>query len=352
MRFAIAFALFAISLACPANYPNLQSSCLSNPNLDTGANFPDCAYPDLRAPIPSKIDITNQQGNNYLRFTGGAANAPADGLFGGGTFEIVGDLSSISEDVSFCNSVIDEDERDGEDVPACLRTVQTLHLAGEHGPDGYDACGSQITEAWSYYHAAHNHWHSTSIYQYAIHAAVLCEDGSGLCPGEEELARSNKVTFCLIDYVSLIGNNGNNGNGNGGENNGNDNINLQKVYWDCESQDSILGISVGFLDQYHHSLDGMDVEISNLPGIAELGPGQYKDYFIVSQANPDCHFIESDYTNNVGYVGIRIGMKGKGGNLNVEYIPGTESDTCCWDPRGQDPTLRNDALCGLGLSNH
>jgi hypothetical protein len=109
-----------------------------------------------------------------------------------------------------------------------------------NGVKGDEPVFTLATESWSFYHATHKHWHASNIYEFSLHNVEFDENGKPM-PAQKALASSNKVTFCLIDYVAAVKNNGNMGNDN--------RDNQQKFYWDCESHHSKLGISSGFLDQ-------------------------------------------------------------------------------------------------------
>ena len=247
-----------------------------------------------------------------------------------------------------CNSYIDDDVRKGDDIPSCQQANQIFYSQGgvHGGPLGDTSCAEKVTGQWSYFHPTHKHWHSSSVYEFTLHNAVPCD--GGLCPEPTPLDRTNKITFCLIDWVSATKNNGNNGNNN--TNNGNLMTNSQRVYFDCESADSIQGISTGWMDQYHHALDGMDFDIT--PYLSGLLEEDSADFFVVATANSECHYWETDYDNNIAFVGIRVTKKGNGGNFAVNEIENSKSNTCCWDPQGKNPSLRQDHMCGEGLSNH
>jgi hypothetical protein len=106
--------------------------------------------------------------------------------------------------------------------------IKNIYPPGlNNGVKGDEPAFTLATDSWSFYHATHKHWHASNIYEFTLHD-VEFEEGTGKpVPSSEPLAKSNKVTFCLIDYVSATKNNGNMGNDNGD--------NVQRYYWDCES---------------------------------------------------------------------------------------------------------------------
>ena len=152
------------------------------------------------------------------------------------------------------------------------------------------------------FHPAHNHWHIGDIAKFEIRA--------GTPNGEIVGDNSIKVTFCLIDWYKL-----------------DDNARTsERVFWDCAT--SFQGISVGWVDQYHHALDGQQLDLTGIP--------DGDDYYLVSTANPDGVFRESDYGNNTAWV--RFGLSsGSKGNRKIEVL----GHSSCDSPN----------MCGEGIPN-
>ena len=86
---------------------------------------------------------------------------------------------------------------------------------------------------------------------------------------------SQKVTFCLIDWIKISDNS----------------PNTERAYSACDGE--FQGVSPGWMDQYHQDLEGQELDVTNLP------TGYY---FLVLTANPEHHFIESDFSNNSSWV--------------------------------------------------
>lgn len=104
---------------------------------------------------------------------------------------------------------------------------------------------------------------------------------------------SIKVGFCLLDLYKLE-----------------DNApTSQKVFWDCYT--SFQGISVGWVDQYHQSTDGQQVDLTGAPNGT--------DYYLVSTTNPTGVFLEQDKTNNSAWVKFTLSADSNG-NRKVTVI--------------------------------
>jgi hypothetical protein len=192
-------------------------------------------YPDLRTVVPTHLQLVNQQQRTILRFSNGIANT------GAGPWRLrpenQGGVTYAIQEILDANGAI----------------------AQEHVASTFE------------FHPAHNHWHIGDVALFEIHA------GSPTGP----IAGSNsiKVTFCLIDWYRLEGNA----------------PTSQRTYWDCAT--SYQGISPGWVDQYHHSLPGQDLDLT---GVA---PGRY---YLVSTANPAKTFLETDLNNNTAWVSFDL----------------------------------------------
>ena len=151
------------------------------------------------------------------------------------------------------------------------------------------------------FHPAHNHWHINGVAHFAVH------EGSETGPiyGSTSL----KVTFCLIDWYKL-----------------DDNApTTERTYWDCFGD--YQGISPGWVDQYHQATEGQDLDITGAP------PGLY---YLVSTANPEEVFLETDMTNNTAWVSFQLRRDSKG-NPKISIVDHSDCD---------DP-----GLCGEHIPN-
>jgi hypothetical protein len=110
------------------------------------------------------------------------------------------------------------------------------------------------------------------------------------------------------------------------------------------------------------ALDGMDFDMA--PHIDFLQEDECADFFVVVTVNGDCKYWESNYDDNVAYRGIRVCKKGNGNSFNWHVdiigdedigngnVHSYDSNTCCWDPNGVDPSIFQPHLCGTDISNH
>lgn len=151
-----------------------------------------------------------------------------------------------------------------------------------------DASGNVVQESLASvyeFHEAHNHWHLGSVARFEIRTA----SPSGKIFG----GNSIKTTFCLIDWYQLErGNNGVSG----------------ATYFDCVA--GLQGISPGWVDQYHQATDGQSLDLTGAPeGL----------YYLVSIANPDGNYAESNSKNNTAWVGFRLSRDSKG-NAKIKVV--------------------------------
>jgi len=124
---------------------------------------------------------------------------------------------------------------------------------------------------------------------FEVRSAAPGDDGTGGRWGPV-LGNSVKETFCLIDYVPADGTKPE-----------------SRAYFSCFGDQ---GISVGWIDQYHHSTPLQDIDITGAPtGV----------YYLVSKANPVEIFLESDYANNVAWTSFRL-LRESSGNAKIAVI--------------------------------
>jgi hypothetical protein len=133
--------------------------------------------------------------------------------------------------------------------------------------------GAPIAVGCYVFHPAHDHWHLQDFARYELHR--WSSNGA-------VVASALKVSFCVgDDYVAQPNLPGS----------------PRKPYYvECGSE-STTGLSIGWADWYPSNLQGQALDIR---GVAN---GRY---CLVSAADPDGHILESDATNNVTTLRIRI----------------------------------------------
>ena len=215
--------------------------------------------PDIRTVVPQHIQLVNDHQRDVLRFSNGIANS------GEGPW----------------------------------RMRPAFPLSGTSGTQDalqeiLDANGNIVQEkvvSQFEFHEEHNHWHINGVALFEVHVG----SPSGPLYG----SISVKTTFCLIDWYKLDGNS----------------KTPERVYFECNGQ--YQGISPGWVDQYHQSTEGQDLDITAIPA---------GSYSLVSTANPDGVFIENDYTNNTAWVSFDIRRDSKG-NPKLEITGHSSCDS-------------------------
>lgn len=205
-------------------------------------------YPDLRTVVPVHLQLVNEHQRTILRFSNGIANT------GDGPWQLR-----------------------PESVPPITNAIQEIvnadgQVVEEHLVSTYE------------FHEAHNHWHIGDV--------ALFEARAGSPTGPIVGSNSVKVSFCLIDLYRLEGNA----------------PTSQKTFWDCYT--SYQGVSAGWVDQYHQSTDGQQLDLT---GVA---PGRY---YLVSTTNPLGTFIEKDLTNNTAWTSFDLSYDNTG-NAKITLV--------------------------------
>ena len=225
--------------------------------------------PDMQTVVPLHLNLVNRQQREIIRFSNGIANT-GDGPWRMRPRFPINDSQqtqdAIQEILDASGNVVDE------------RVVSQFE-----------------------FHAEHNHWH--------IEAVALFEVRVGSPDGPVFGDNSLKTTFCLIDWYKLEGNS----------------PTPERAYFDCFGEHQ--GISVGWVDQYHQSTEGQQLDITGAP------EGMY---YLVSTSNPDGIFIEKDLTNNTAWVSFRL-TRHSNGNPKIEVLGHSNCDT--------------PGLCGDGAPN-
>jgi hypothetical protein len=229
------------------------------------STFAQAKYPDLLTVVPTQLNLVNSHGRELLRFSNGIAN------LGDGPWRMRPEFPLTSfEPQKAIQEILDSRDSSGSVVHA-----------------------AEVSEFE--FHPDHNHWHIGGVALYEFRASI----SGGLLPiGSADIgavavndrgnAQSIKTTFCLIDWVRY-GGNSNNGSS------------TTRFYWDCFGD--YQGISVGWVDQYHHGTPGQLVDVTGLPS------GRY---YLVSTCNPDANFLELSTANNRAWVAVTLSRDSKG----------------------------------------
>jgi hypothetical protein len=217
-------------------------------------------YPDLRTVVPTHLQIVNQQQRDILRFSNGIANT------GAGPWAM------------------------RPDPPLDQATTTTTAIQ-----EIRDASGAVVFEQATSefeFHEAHNHWHIGDVAKFDVR--------KGSPTGKVVGGASIKVTFCLIDWYKLDDNS----------------PTKERVFFDCYH--SYQGISPGWVDQYHQSTEGQQLDLT--------GVANGNDYYLVSTANYAGVFLESTTANNTAWVKFRLFRDSKG-NRKVEVTGHSPCDS-------------------------
>jgi hypothetical protein len=232
-----------------------------------GNKTPDLTqfYPDIRTVVPAHLQLVNEHQKETLRFSNGIANT------GGGDWALRPDPPP-AEAQTTVTAV--QEIRDSHAYYSCAETgdVEPCYNVLAESPRGTFE-----------FHPEHNHWHIGDI--------ALFEVRKGSPTGPVVGANSIKVTFCLIDWYKLDDNS----------------PTTERAFFDCYA--SYQGISSGWVDQYHQSTEGQQLDLTGVPNA--------DDYYLVSTANHAKVFLETNYDNNTEWVKFRLYQDSKG-NRKIE----------------------------------
>ena len=135
-----------------------------------------------------------------------------------------------------------------------------------------DGTYSELNAGSFTYHAAHNHIHFDDYALYTLQPVTA--NGAADRIGQ-------KTTFCIMDTTRV--------------NTRLTNASKRAIYKTCNA--SVQGMSVGWGDKYGYSLAGQSIDITGLSN---------GDYNLKIEIDPKTHIVESNETDNVSTVQIRI----------------------------------------------
>ena len=248
-------------------------------------------YPDMRTVMPQHVQLVNAGQQEILRFSNGIANT------GAGPWALRPEPSIEAARAQGLNEVQAWQEfRDSNAYYECgtqpKNTAECFNVLGEF------LAGNFV------FHPAHNHWHISDVALFEVRKG---DPYTGRIVG----GNSIKTTFCLIDWYRLLSNS----------------PSWERAFFDCYS--SYQGISSGWVDQYHQSTSGQQLDLTGVPNA--------NDYYLVSTANYARTFYETDYRNNTAWVKFRL-YTDSNGNRKVEVT-------------GHSPCDPNTGLCGESTTN-
>jgi hypothetical protein len=228
--------------------------------------------PDLQPIVPHHLQIQNTGGREYLRLSNGIAN------LSGGPWHLHPQTVVAGEG-------------------GTTTAIQDIwsKVGGPADPTASIVCSIETTEFE--FHPAHNHWHIGSVANFSVNRANDTGLGGSIgavVVNDRGIAQSFKTTFCLIDWVK---------------------IDAQKktpdvTYWACDRTAPFQGVSVGWIDQYHHSLEGQEVDLTGAPT---------GTYYLRIHANDAAVFIESNLANNVAWVSFNL-SRDSNGNPKISLV--------------------------------
>jgi hypothetical protein len=254
-----------------------------------GGTAPAGLLPDLRTVVPTHLQLVNEQQRETLRFSNGIANT------GPGPWALRPDPFP------------DDAPPETETIAAVqeFRDSNAYYKCGEQ-PKQVTACYNVVSEKVTgefVFHPAHNHWHIGDV--------ALFEVRKGSPTGRIVGGNSIKTTFCLIDWYKLSDNS----------------PTAERTFFDCYA--SYQGIQSGWVDQYHQSTTGQQLDLTGVPNAS--------DYYLVSTANYAGTYTETDSANNTAWVKFRLSSDSKG-NRKVEVT-------------AHSPCVEGTGLCGEHSTN-
>ena len=245
--------------------------------------------PDLQPIVPHHLQIQNTGGREYLRLDNGIANVGAGAWHLHPETVIAGETGTTTAIQDIWNKV-----------------------GGASDPTASIVCSVATTQFE--FHPAHNHWHIGSVARFAVQKATDNGTGGGVGAvyvNDRGVAQSFKTTFCLIDWIKIDDNSKTPG----------------RTYWACDRTAPYQGVSVGWIDQYHHSLEGQEVDLTGAPvGI----------YYLTVNVNDEGLFLESTGANDFSWASFRL-TRDSNGNPKIALI----GHSPCGSPN----------LCGEALPN-
>jgi hypothetical protein len=230
--------------------------------VECDPNDPNLLPPNLVAQTPSKIRVLQRSADRKIIFTTTVANV------GKGPLILTGQTVQ---------------------TPSGPVTQATQQVWRKDGTTCDHVAGYFV------FHPSHNHWHVNDFASYELRKD---DPFTG-----QLVAKSDKVSFCLIDITELRGYNG-----------------PRQVFADCTTQEGTQGISVGFADVYDNFLPDQWIDLD----IDPQNPVPAGQYFLVNVADPDNLILETDDNpqDKSGVVSVSVPpLIGAGGGTHPPHPP-------------------------------
>ena len=234
--------------------------------------------PDLRTVVPQHLNLVNEHQQETLRFSNGIANT------GPGPWALRPDPFPDDAPPETASIAAVQEFRDANFYYKCGEQPKQV-------TDCYNVVSEKVAGEFVF-HPEHNHWHIGDVALFEV------RKGSPTWPIVG--GNSIKTTFCLIDWYKLD----------------NNSPTAERIFFDCYA--SYQGIQSGWVDQYHQSTEGQQLDLTGVPNA--------DDYYLVSTANYAATFTESNYTNNSAWVKFRLYQDSKG-NRKIQVTDRSPCDS-------------------------
>lgn len=245
---ALAVTLLALGAAPAGSRPGVAEA--SDPGVPH--------YPDIQTLEPSQVRFSQTDDSLFLKLTNSIAN------LGDGPFELF--------------PVNNEKEK----------TTDAYQRVYTHDEDDTWTVFSEEKIGTFAFHPTHSHWHFEGFATYELHSKA---EGGGI--GDEVLASTDKVSFCMLDsdvYDDTL-------------------EHYEGFHYQFCRQDDAQGISVGFSDVYTYFLPGQSIDVTGVPA---------GEYWLVSTADPDNYIVETNEKNNSAAVLVTIDEKKLKGSADCD----------------------------------
>lgn len=216
--------------------------------------------PDITEEAPQHLSLQRAQQEEWLRFTSTHWNE------GEGPLQIRGGGQTGPCQIEEAGTIIDS-----------ICTYSTQEVLDADGQVVYTQPAGVAL-----FHPEHHHWHQDLVADFVLRAGSL--DGP-------IVGQATKVTYCLVDFDAWNG------------------LGSTATYADCNAE--LQGISPGFGDEYHHSTEGQEIEVTNTPAGV---------YYLTHEADPSNKWLESSDANNTSWTKFELQRTSGSGNGKIVIL--------------------------------